>query len=299
MSGGSRFKLAFVGNCQAPGIVASLRALLPEALVEGWHIGEQAISGEELLARLAECHVVFKGQSGNFFDMERLQRHCAKVVVITPVAFTGLHPDITYLYNNGRTLPGIFGEYNSAIIAAAYSLGLPSTRVPALFNSLVYARLGYFGAFAQAKHELIAQHHEDGYDIAHHFDRWLASGAFMHTVNHPRIDVLSTLATMASIRAGLVSPDTPSPNSIIDHLELSGIWPTYPELAQRIGTAGSTVFIRGTHEAPEGASRRISLAEAVELSYRRFAETPDLNLIQGRVGFVRERLEELVVVRMT
>lgn len=300
MNGGSRLKLAFVGNCQAPGIVASLKALLPDAMVEGWHFGAQAITGEELLARLPDFDVVFKnlpdGQAGNLFDLEKLREQCTKVVVIPPVAFTGFHPDIVYITHSGGTVPGIFGEYNSAIIAAAFSLGLPPGRVPALFNRLVYARLGYFDAFPQARQELIGQHHEHGYDIERQVDRWLASGPFMYTINHPRIDVLAALATMAAVQAELVPADTPIPDNVFDDLERSGNWPTYPELAQRIGTVGSMVFTRGTHEVPQGGSRSIELPEAVEISYRRFAEMSELNFLQGRVAFVRERLKEMVVV---
>ena len=296
----TQLKIAFVGNCQAPGIIASLKALLPDALIEGWHFGAQAVTGEELLARLPDFNVVIKnlpdGQAEKLFDLDRLRQLCTKVVVIPPITFTGFHPDITYIMHEGRALPGIVGDYHSAIISAAFALGLPAERVPALFNGLIYASLGYFDAFPQAKHEIIAQHQQHGYDIKSHFAHWLVSGAFMHTINHPRIDVLSTLATMAAIRTELVRPDTPIPQGVNDDLEASGTWPTYPELGHRIGTAGSTVFIRGRHEVRQGESREIGLREAVDISYRRLAETPDLDLSQGRVAFVRERLKELVIV---
>ena len=299
MTGNTRLKVAFVGNCQAPGIVASLKSLLPEATVEGWHFGAQAIKGEELLARLADFDVVMKnlpeGHADNLFDLNRLGERFARVVAIPPVAFTGFHPDIAYVFHGGRAVRGIFGDYHSAIIAAAFLLGLPPDRVPGLFNSLIYARLGYFDAFQRAKEEFIAQHREHGYEIAPHFDRWLAGGAFMYTINHPRIEVLSTIATMAAIRAGLVAPDTPIPDGVFDNLEASGIWPTYPELAQRIGIAGSMVFTRGRHEVRQGEPREIGLTEAVEISYRRYEATPDLNLARGRVAFVRDRLKELLV----
>jgi len=294
----SPLKIAVVGNCQAPGIVAGLHALLPEATVEGWHFGAQKITANELLGRLGGFDVVVKnlpeGHTGGMFDLERLSRHCPTAVAIPAVAFTGFHPDIAYVFQGDQAVPGIFGDYHSAIIAAAWTLGLPQSRVPALFNSLVYARLGYFDAYPNAVQELLRQHREQEYEIAPHLDRWRAGGAFMYTINHPCIGVLSTLATMAAVRAGLVPPDTPPPAGVLDHLEASGWWPVYPELAQRIGVAGSTTFVRGRHEAHD-APREMTLPEAIEVSYRRYATTADLDLLHGRIAFVHDRLKEIII----
>jgi len=299
MTGHPPRKIAVIGNCQAPGIVASLKALLPEASVEGWHFGAQAITAEELLGQLPGFDVVVKnlpeGHAGGLFDLQRLGELCPTVVSLPTVAFTGFHPDIAYVFHRDRAVPGIFGDYHSAIIAAAWTLGLPPGRVPALFNSLVYARLGYFDAFPDAVRELLQQHREHGYDIAPRLDRWLASGAFMYTINHPRIDVLSALTTMAAVQAGLIPPDTTSPDGVFDNLEANGCWPVYPELAQRIGVHGSITFVRGRHEGPQEAPRELTLPEAIEISYRRYATTPEVDLLQGRIAFVHDRLREIIV----
>jgi hypothetical protein len=300
MDAKDRLRVAFVGNCQTPGIIASLKELLPAAEVEGWHFGAQPISGVELLGRLREFDAVIKnipeGQAEGFFDCPRLAEHCASVIALAPVAFTGFHPDIAYLFANGRTVPGISGDYHSAIIAASYSLGLPPAGVPALFNALVYARLGYFDAFPLARQELIEQHRQQGYDLSNHVEQWLARGAFMYTINHPRIDVLSTLATIAAIRGGLVPPGTAAPDMVFDDLAASTQWPTYPELAQRIGVPGSMVFVRGAYEVKPGERRELGLREVIDIAYRIYDETPDIDLLRGRVAFVRDRLKELLVV---
>jgi hypothetical protein len=298
MSNSARLKIAFVGNCQVSGILAALRAMVPDAEVGGWHVGVSPGTGQEVAAELPRYDVVIKniwdGEEGGLFDLSRLKERCAKVVWMPPVVFTGFHPDSIYMSCNGQLVPGLLGPYHSAIIAAAFSLDVPPGRVPALFNSLVYARLGYFTAFAGAKQEFLGMNRDHGYELADHFDRWIEAGAFMYTINHPRIDVLGTMATLAAVRAEVVAGDTPVPERVPDYLENGCQWPTYPELAKRIGVPGSMTFLRGKNE---GETREIRLTEAIETSYARYANTPGLDFSTGRVGFVREGLKELLVIR--
>jgi hypothetical protein len=297
MTDAAPLKLAFVGNCQVGGVLAALRALLPGAEITGWHVGTTPVTREEIAAELPRYDVVLSniwdGEEGGLFDLGRLKEGCPRVVWMLPIVFTGFHPDSTYLFHLGQALPGVVGPYHSAIIAAAYSLGLAPERVPTLFNSLVYSRLDYFDAFAAAKGDFIAQHRQHGYDVAAHFERWVRAGPFMYTINHPRIDALSTMATMAAVRSGLVAPDTPIPDGVPDYLANHCRWPTYPEIARKIGVSGSMKFL---DDSVEHQDREVSLPAAVARSYRIYADTPDLDLGSGRIGFVRDRLTEMVVL---
>ncbi len=299
MTDGAPLKLAFVGNCQVTGILAALRVLLPGAEISGWHIGATPATREEIAADLPKYDVVLSniwdGEEGGLFDLGRLKERCARVVRVLPLVFTGFHPDSTYLFHREQAVLGVVGPYHSAIIAAAYSLGLRLERVPSLFNTLVYSRLGYFDAFPTAKEEFIVMHRHHGYEVAGHFEDWMRAGPFMYTINHPRIDALSTMATMAAIQAELVAPDTPIPDGVPDYLEAHYRWPTYPEIAKRIGVPGSMKFLRDSHGRAEDYVREISLLGAVGRSYRVYAATPDLDLGSGRIGFVRERLKEMFV----
>jgi hypothetical protein len=299
MTDGAPLKLAVVGNCQVAGILAVLRVLLPDAEISGWHVGVTPVTREAIAEDLARYDVILSniwdGEEGGLFDLGRLKERCATVVWMVPIVFTGFHPDSTYIFRGGQPLSGVVGTYHSAIIAAAYSLGLRPERVPSLFNSLVYSRLGYFDAFATAKEEFLAMHRQHGYDVAGHFDEWMRTGPFMYTINHPRIDALSTMATLAAIRAELVAPDTPIPHGVPDSLETHCRWPTYPEIARKIGVPGSMKFMRDSHGLAENDVREISLLEAVVRSYRVYADAPHLDFGSGRIGFVRERLKEMVV----
>ena len=292
-------QLAVVGNCQVAGILAALRVLLPGAEISGWHVGATPATRDEIAADLPKYDVVFSniwdGEEGGLFDLGRLKERCARVVWLVPVVFTGFHPDCTYLFHGGQPVSGVVGPYHSAIIAAAYSLGLRPERVPSLFNSLVYSRLGYFDAFTTAKAEFIEIHRQHGYDVAGHFEDWVRAGPFMYTINHPRIDVLTTMSTMAAVRAELVAPDTPIPGGVPDSLETHHRWPTYPEIAKRIGVPGSLKFLRDIYGLAENEDREVSLLEAVARSYRVYADATDLDLGSGRIGFVRDRLKEMLV----
>ncbi len=274
----SKLRVAFLGNCQAAGVVPSLRALLPGASVNGWNVNNDPSVRREVAERVFGYDVIIahEREGDELFDPSSLSERCTTLVYMKPIIFGGFHPDIAIVRYRGQLLSGPLDLYHSAIIAAAYSLGLDHARVCALFNSLSYAKLGYFNAFDGAKAVFLEEHLKAGYDLDAHFAAWLRHGPFMYLINHPRVDVLSTMATLAAARAGLVDNNTPAPTGITDDLAQGVRWPIYPEIAKRIGVAGGTKFHLDGSLAVAEETRACDLADLAARFYKFYSSLPDL-----------------------
>ena len=175
------------------------------------------------------------------------------------VAFAGYHPDMVYLTAGGQVQGSPLGAYHSAIIAAAFSLGVAEADVPQLFNRLVYGRLGYLQGFDAARTLLLECLAAHGLDMTEDFAAWHAAGPFMHGINHPRgrcwpmscAPRRSAPGCWARRRRGsgrpsTTWPPTPSGRSI-------------PEIAEALGMpGGGMLFKRYSHPVGRSATRSIS-----------------------------------------
>lgn len=298
MNGSNTPKIAVVGNCQAGAVAACLCALLPGAVVDTFQFGAITITAEELQSRLPEYDVaaVQNWVQDSMLASVRVSDLCRTVVPFEPVVFEGFHPDIVSVHHGGEAIAGPLDIYHSGIIAASYSLDLEPSRVPKLFNSLVYAKLGYLDGFTEAKAEFLRMHRQAGFDLSRHFERWVARGSFMHTTNHPTIDSLATIAWLIAVRAGLLDEDSVLPDNLPE--ELDGVqWPVYPEIARRLGFAGSLKFVRHPLDLAEGETRVIELSELVNRFYAVYASVPGLQLNSMSIVFIRDQLRSLLSMR--
>jgi hypothetical protein len=294
-------RIAIVGSCQVVGIAAAARAFLPQVEVCTWHVGvHPKDSDEELLAQLRGFDVVLSQLSDHeqhtSLGITRLRGYELPVVYVPALAFQGFHPDITYVLGPAGPVHAGQSDYHSVIIASAFLLGLPPRRVPDLFNAYVYAQLGYFEVFEAAKAALFANCDAHGVDLRAHFAFWLQHvGQFMYSINHPSILVLATLCRLALAEAGYLDPETPIPEGIPDFLGTDFTWPTYPELAQRIGVQGSTTFRRSLNGLPDGSSRDLPLATYVSECYEIYSGVPRELLRVGTVAKACDRLVQVVL----
>lgn len=202
-------RIVVLGNCQANGVAHALVHLLPEASVKVAQIdtGPRTPRGLAAAALVQDCDVVFTqtfAPNWGPLATKALVGAGPRVVRLPVVAFNGYQPDLTYFSHEGRQLLSPVGAYHSSIIAAAFALEVPEGDVPALFNRLVYARLGYFEAFGKARTLLQDTLAPLGPRFSGLFESWHARGPFMHTANHPRIFVLADIARAAAIDAGLL-----------------------------------------------------------------------------------------------
>jgi Polysaccharide biosynthesis enzyme WcbI len=269
-----RLRIAIVGGCQVAGLSATAKRLLPGAEVAAWHVGvHPKCSDEELLASLAGFDTVISQLSdwdGHVpLRITRLREQGLPVVYLPVMVFPGFHPDITYISGSGGLVRGPMVDYHSIIVAAAFTLGLPESRVAALFNALIFTELGYFEVFDAAKAALFANFKQEGIDLSPLFDFWMQQvGQFMYTVNHPHILVMSTLCRHALAQAGRLEPGASLPDDIDDSLAQHFRWPAYPALARRIGVPGSSTFLRGLHGLASGQTRELPLTEYISVCFR-------------------------------
>ena len=239
-----RSKLLVIGNCQAYALGRQFRASCPE--LEIGAIGLAELADAEAVETLAQRHADARWVVTQPLDpaygplaTEAFVARGKHVGLFPKLYFPGLQPDA--LRADLRPLRGLeLQGYHSAIVLAACALGVPQPRIPELFNAFVYGVLGYFDAYAKAEAYLLAQARDCELDIGPALQGWVGAGSFMHLPNHPKPVVLSWLAR--EIGARLALPMTGREPEPLDVMAPFGSWPVYPELAKRLGFAGSLEF---------------------------------------------------------
>lgn len=236
-------KIGVLGNCQAHGLAQCIRLLAPHVEVTARSVsladGDQAEVIEAIAAEMAACDLALiqtlEEVQPRLVDLfgAALAQSGSRAHRYPPIIFRGFHPDCVYVMRDGQAADGIVGPYHSALLCAAWAEGLSPERAARLFNAFAYAALGYVDAFDDAASLLDGQARRHGFDLSAYLDA--PAAPFMHTVNHPRIEILQTIAVQALDLAGLArSPCAPLPHDDLAH---GPIWPTYPELARRGGWA--------------------------------------------------------------
>jgi hypothetical protein len=268
-------KLGVIGTCQHYGIAAGLRALLPAAEVVSFGVGAappEPAAAKRMAATLAACDAVIAhdmparlGPIGT----EAL-RGCAKHVQTVPtVQFAGFHPDSTRVTIDGRALAGPAGPYQSRIAVIGHLAGFSVADTVALYNRLVFVRLGYLQAYAEQSVLMAEQFAAHGIDGGRLQARWVKRGCFMYTVNHPKIFVLLDIARVACAMLDIRPEQTDvAAEHLPDHLALGPLHPVFPDIAAAAGVAPDgmyrNVFVAGA------ANRGLTLTAFVRESFRRF-----------------------------
>ncbi len=280
---------AFVlGNCQAEGLSEWMRAAAPGVPIENASIAGVAPGDPGAAAAwsgmIDRSDTVFcqltDGQLAGYNlpspgDMARAGKTFLRLPV---VAFKGFQPDCTYVFTGGHAATGAMGPYHSAIAVAAFLEGLSVERALGLFNTFVYAALGYFAEFETASAVLLETAAEMGLDLSAGVRR--GGPVFMHTINHPGIAILGEVAFQALARAGIASSsNAPAPR---DALGDSFRWPVYPEIAARLDVPGSLTFQRSS----AGGEDLMDLSAVVRAT---FASLEALQAASGPIVLDRDR----------
>jgi hypothetical protein len=253
-------RIGVVGNCQAIGFGTSI-ATLTGANVEVLH-DRLILAGTDQGYVTTKFDLIFtQPHDERFgpFSTESLKSSGQPVFVFPYIIFPGLHPDCHYFSVNGQMVPAP-NVYHSAIVAASFLENIPEYRVERLFNAFSYASLGYFDTYAQSVTALSQGFRKLGFDA----DRFLSKGnAFMHSINHPKIDFIFDVAKQALSLAGIsFSDDCEMP---VDNLAKTATWPIYPELAERLNLEGGFTF-----QLLDGTP--IGLREYISRSYEGYRE---------------------------
>jgi len=275
-------RIGVVGNDQASGIAASLRALLPGSDVVAVR-ADAALTGtarQAAFVALQQCdHVIAQplGDACEPLSATVLRAAIPATHLLPAVEFAGFHPDVVTVWTNGKKLKGPTGVLHSRIAVLGYLAGFSIGETVALYNRLVFAKLGYLRAFAAETARLGAVFSGAGIDLAPLQAAWSAPGCFMHAPDRPKIRVVLDLARLACgmmgagfDRAGADSADV-SAAQLPDDLADGAMQPVFPDIAVAAGVAPEGQF--RAPSVPGRAPRALSMRAYVEGSFRSFADS--------------------------
>ena len=283
-------KIGVLGNCQAHGVAQCIRLLAPQVEVVSHSVsladGDNAEVIEALAAEMAACDLALiqtleevQPRLTGLFGTA-LEKMGTRARRWPPIIFRGFHPDCVYVMRDGRVMDGIVGPYHSALLCAAWAEGLPPERAARLFNVFAYAALGYFQAFDEAVALLSDQAQRHGFDLSDFLEA--PAAPFMHTINHPRVEILQSVAAQALDLAGI--PRAATALLPQDDLAQGPVWPAYPELARRGGWAPAPASW-DPHDMDAGARRAYKALDTV--ADRTLGEAPGEQAIQRARAFIR------------
>ena len=245
-------RVALIGNCQAAAIASAVRVLLPGAAVtyeSVYGIARRFPRMSDLVARFRDHDAVFAtGFHTSFADGAPFEalRAGVRLVQIPVIVFPAFHPDLVYvgdLANPAGHIRTALGPYNSALTLFGYLADLSPEETARLFDPAVFAGLGYLDMWEEATAGLLSLGRDASYDLTEDVLRWARRGAFMHSINHPKMFVACDLARGLLAKAGMAASDLDVESYAPDELMRQGTWPIYPAVAERYGIAGGYAFV--------------------------------------------------------
>ena len=246
-------RVCVIGNCQVFGLAAAIPSLRADARVRAVFCAE--FEDSSLTAGLVsaiEAADLVLNQPGDWEIPEPIQQALDSRVGNTiewPIlGFTGFQPDQNYLYHNGKVIRSAQDAYNSTIVTTCHAAGYSREETLSRFNSLSYARLGYFDEFAKATQINIDRFEKFDMDFEAMLEKWIPLDCFMNTINHPKIAVLADVAEACFAKAGIRTKRDGSPLPLDPLGDCIG--PVYPEIARRLGIAGGFEFLVGLGKEP-------------------------------------------------
>ncbi len=298
-------RIAVIGNCQAEGIAQALRLLLPSARVDLLPVASLS-RNHETLDRLREhltgCDHVFSQFFPDGFvpggNVHALAAGDRRYRLFPTILFPGFHPDMVHVgdvaaLSASRLVPSPVGPYHSAIALCAYLEGLDVAATLALFRDTVFARLGYYEAWADATTYLTGSARDIGFPLEREIAVWSRRGCFMHVLNHPKLFVLGDIARRLAREAGLAPLDIRIEDYLADDLAADAVWPLYPDIAARYGLPGATLFKRKGR--PGAVPVLYDLPAFVARSFAIYARQSAEALACGRVAAWRSNPEVLAL----
>jgi hypothetical protein len=276
----SRPSVLVVSNCQTFGLASAMQRATDRFRIVGTPVNEirDRTQKDHVETLAAFEHAFVLPELAHLRDIPEL---AGKVTVIPAILFDGYHPDCIYACRGDQLIDSPLGGYHSCIILAAFLDGYAPDDVAGLFNAALYREAGYFRQWQSSKAALFARFRSTGFAAEDHFYRWCAHGAFMHTINHPKIRVLADLAADMLRRLDCAAEETS--DALTDNLGNSEIFPVYPEIAALTGARGSYRF------KPAGTGETLSLREFIELSFQYYAGLPREELAAHQIH--RSRFE--------
>ena len=261
-------RIVITSNCMTGGLTSALTMLLPSfQFVPIPYVGvDEVVLREQLAASdkwLVSGPEEIQTAAMDHINNSRLQR-----IPFPDLHFNAFHPDQVYAWmRDGSLVESATGPYNSAIALWAWQHGLNAQQAISLFTPEVFGALGYHDRWQvsidRLRHDFVAFPHLDYRDFIIPLQRF---GAFMHTVNHPKV---AAIAQMARLLAKQIDPsvDTesiPVENMMVDGLFMASFsWSVYPSVANVLGIKGAFMWKLEDHSV-------IGLEEFVQRSFAKY-----------------------------
>jgi hypothetical protein len=267
-------RIGILSNCQHESLAIALRALLPDTDIVSLDLNgvPPGDAGRApIAAMLSACdHVISQDIAPTYGPLStRTLRATAQRYHLLPAFhFGGFHPDCVAVTLDHRPLGGPAGGLHSRIVIAGFLAGLSPEETTALFNPLVFARLGYFDALDEHAALLIEKFAAYAIDLSGLVPKWRAAGCFMTSPHHPKMRVFLDLARIACDMMGATPQADPAASALRDPLAAYSTVPFLRDIAARSGLQPEGVF-RDSLPAPP-----LSLAAYVQGSYKSFARAP-------------------------
>ncbi|MCA3644470.1 MAG: GSCFA domain-containing protein [Burkholderia sp.] len=228
-------KIAIISNCQGASLAACMREM-SGTLEPQFFLLTTLSDGSVNVPWLFQEYDVVIAQ--RFIEQHMADMPRDRLVLFPDLAFVGHHPDMTYLQGKriGSDVPeaiqGPMMHYNSSLVVHGYLRGLSADEIEARFTRETYRKLGYLNTWSHAEKALREEIAATGLNLQGAVDKWLRSGCFMHTYNHPTLSTVADVARAVLERLGVPVINQNPGRYAHDPLALLPIWPIYPEVAE-------------------------------------------------------------------
>lgn len=274
-------RIAVIGNCQASAIAQAMTLLLPDAEVRYrsiYRITREFNRLADLVAAFREYDVVFASPfSAPFADERDFEdlRAGVRLVQMPVIVFSAFHPDLVYVQDRtdrsgSRHIQSPIGPYNSALALFGYLSDFTVEETVRLFNHEAFQGLSYFSMWDLSMTAFLGLGQQAGYDLAESGLRWARRGAFMHSINHPKMYVACDLGRGLLRKAGIAFSDFDVEAYALDELMREGTFPVYPEIGEAYGTQGGYHFVARSRQTGE-IIRNLGLRDFVAGSFAGYA----------------------------
>jgi Polysaccharide biosynthesis enzyme WcbI len=201
----------------------------------------------------------------------RLARKPSRIIQIPEIFFDAFHPDMTYVQlRNGILLESALGHYHSKISLWLHLNGVKPVNLDDYYNFDVYKKLGYLSKYQESKQNLYSSFTSRDLNVDYAKEITSHGDMFMHTFNHPKINLLSALAESVCEKLEV--------DPAIRHFEVNQvlrdalfeagpIYPVYPEIASFFGRSGSYLSRRQD-------GRVLNLSEFTSESFGMYSKVP-------------------------
>lgn len=291
-------KISFVGTCQVNAMAQAATRLLPDAIVtahtpasneDHFTIADAVRSDDFVITQYGGT------DAGTPLIVSALLDAGCNAIYMPVFVFSGFHPDMFYVFVDGHPIESGLGPYHSQIALSAYLLGTEPARAVELYNAHIFAELGHFAAYDQAVDRMTSTFLEQGFNIRPMLRRFQnKQHIFMHTINHPSIQLLERLTVLALQRLDLVGQKVRPQIDLPDQLELGIVGAVFPSIARRLRVFPRNTYLCAASWVAPGQSRDVTIAASVSTAYAHYARYGAAALRSPEIDPIVSRLQALL-----